>query len=391
MDSTFKKRRLLVFFDFVLYRQNSNYLIEDSHILFINAVQTVFNKTILFSRLINSGQKKGLEIPTGISIQALPYYKNLPDLLYRKPYLLLKIVQLFKKQIQPTDILWLAWPHPISYLLLRFFGKKIPLFLSVRENLTDVVTEKYHGISRYLGLFMVKQLNLYLKKNHANVPIFITGREMYDTYKENFHNSVQIKSTLLTTTQSNLKKQKSLNGSTKLLYVGRLEKVKGLTYLIDAIDIISKTQQNIHLDIVGTGIELRTLNKQVISKKLEDYVQFSGYVPYGDELNEHYQTADIFVLPTLTEGFPKVIDEARSFFLPIITTQSGGIEEELTDGESAIMVKKKSATNLAKAIFKLINNPSLRNKLSENARLDNQDSIQHFSRKIISELETHFK
>jgi len=117
----------------------------------------------------------------------------------------------------------------------------------------------------------------------------------------------------------------------RILSVGRLECEKGHRFLIDAADQLRRDHPDgWHIRIVGPGSQLEPLRQQVRSLRLENYVEVLGPVKYGQELFGHYDWADLFVLPSLTEGMPRALIEAMARGLPAIGSRTGGIVELLS-------------------------------------------------------------
>jgi len=118
-------------------------------------------------------------------------------------------------------------------------------------------------------------------------------------------------------------------------------------------------------------------------------VTFYGHQSYGHGLMQLYKDSDIFVFPSLGEGFPRVLYEAMSNSLPIVSTNVGGISQEVPNNIRGILVKSHSAQKLSEGIIKIINNSDLREKLINNGyeymlNLKGQLNIQNnFINKII--------
>lgn len=113
-----------------------------------------------------------------------------------------------------------------------------------------------------------------------------------------------------------------------IIHVGRITKVKNHTFLIDIFNEICKKGQNSVLMIVGDGdLEHEAINK-VKNLKLEDKVMFMG--PRND-VSGLLQAADIFVLPSLSEGLPLVTIEAQASGLKSIVSNAVPLEAKITD------------------------------------------------------------
>ncbi len=151
-----------------------------------------------------------------------------------------------------------------------------------------------------------------------------------------------------------------------LLFIGRLAPEKGLPYLIEALVLCSQQGLVLNLVLVGDGSE-QELREQISRYGLKEQVCFKGYVPLGERLWDLYRQADIFVLPSLSEGQGKVLIEAQACGLPIIATRVGGIPTIIKDGVNGLLVQPRSPEAIAKAIQRLLESPELRKRLSRNA------------------------
>lgn len=149
---------------------------------------------------------------------------------------------------------------------------------------------------------------------------------------------------------------------TTLLFVGALTKRKGVEYLIKAFKEIEN--KDVKLVLIGEGRERKNLESMVKGLGLKN-VEFKGYLE-DEELIKHYNMADIFVLPSLKEGFGQVLLEAMACGLPIIATDASAIPEVV--GNAGILVGPKNPKALASAIRMLIDDEELRDELGEMGR-----------------------
>lgn len=152
-------------------------------------------------------------------------------------------------------------------------------------------------------------------------------------------------------------KVKELN----VLYVGRLVDWK----VIDiAIDAVASSETDAKLTIVGDGVERLNLENYVNHKKLTS-VTFTGQVPHA-EVNQHYDDADIFILPSVRECGGAVVLEAMSRGLPVIATNWGGPADYIT-ADTGFLVDPKSREYMIETFASFIDqlsvNPDLRYKI----------------------------
>ena len=109
---------------------------------------------------------------------------------------------------------------------------------------------------------------------------------------------------------------------TRILFVGRLDPIKGVQILLRAMKIVCRELPEAKLIVVGDGEEREYLESLAESLDLKDQMDFIGMIPH-DKIPDYLYKADIFVLPSLSEGFPVVILEAMASGLPIIATRVG--------------------------------------------------------------------
>jgi len=150
-----------------------------------------------------------------------------------------------------------------------------------------------------------------------------------------------------------------------ILFIGRLHSVKGVRYLIKSIKIVKNNNRDVRLFLVGDGEERIYLENLVKDLVLDDYVRFIGAVP-NEEVPEYMVAADVFVLPSLSEGFPVVILEAMASGLAIITTRVGGLPEIIKNKENGFLVEPKNPEEIAERILLLLEDDALREEISRN-------------------------
>lgn len=182
------------------------------------------------------------------------------------------------------------------------------------------------------------------------------------------------------------KNSKKVNGIT-ILFVGRLHPVKGVQYLIEAMAIIHQEMPGVKLIIVGEGIEREKLEGLTKQLDLKGCIQFVGRVPQ-EKIPLFMQQADIFVLPSLAEGFPNVLLEAMACGLPIVATRVGGIPEIIEDGRNGFLVNPKKPDEIADKLLFISRNKSITWKISKN----NKEKVKKYNwNNIVSNLEEIYR
>lgn len=147
-----------------------------------------------------------------------------------------------------------------------------------------------------------------------------------------------------------------------VLAVGRLSHEKGHAHLIRAL---SSCRESTRLVIVGDGPERRALERLARTQRAGRSVIFAGMT---SEVAPFYGMADVFVLPSLSEGSPCALLEAMACGLPVVATRVGGVPEIAADGRSALLVPPSDPTALGLAIDRLLGDPNLGARLGSAAR-----------------------
>ena len=174
------------------------------------------------------------------------------------------------------------------------------------------------------------------------------------------------------------------DGKLNILFVGRLEKQKGVNYLIKAYRRVRQEVPNSRLIIVGPGTRLRgKYEQEVLRGGLKDVI-FVGGKPQS-ELPQYYKTADVFCAPaTGLESFGIVLLEAMAVGKPIVATNIDGYNSVLTHGVEGLLVPPKNEEMLAQALVSLLTNESLRQEMAARARLKAKEyGWEHIAQKIL--------
>jgi len=153
--------------------------------------------------------------------------------------------------------------------------------------------------------------------------------------------------------------------------LSRLSPEKGINYLLEAF---AKLRQNIQskLLIIGDGSSRSDLENTAKALNINEDVVFMGY---KDNPFKYLKNTDMFVLPSLYEGFPNVVLESYACDVPVIATRCvDGIEEVIKDGRDGILVNPADSDSLYNAMHDLALNKELREQL----KLDGARKVDNF-------------
>lgn len=171
-----------------------------------------------------------------------------------------------------------------------------------------------------------------------------------------------------------------------IVAMGRLHPQKGFDTLLKAMVKIRKVNPKVHLTILGDGPLREELEGLREKYDLNDFVSFPGRVKRPQDI---LKQAELFVLSSVTEGFPNVLCEAMAVGLPVVSTNCpSGPAEIIRSGHNGILIPVGDSEAIAEAVLQLFDDDAFRLKIGKNAKdISKQFSIE----KIIGEWDVVFK
>lgn len=144
----------------------------------------------------------------------------------------------------------------------------------------------------------------------------------------------------------------------KLLFVARLDKQKGPIELVDAISIMAKNESlpNFHLNICGGGPACNQIKERIEELKLSSYITLVGFLPDFKAVLNAYREADIYVLPTYHDMFPRSLYEAMISGDVCVTTMVGGIPGIMKNGYNCMEIRSRSVDSIVDVLSLLLVN-----------------------------------
>jgi glycosyltransferase involved in cell wall biosynthesis len=168
-----------------------------------------------------------------------------------------------------------------------------------------------------------------------------------------------------------------------ILTIGRFSREKGHAILLRALGELRSIPRKWKLVFVGAGPERETLMQLARSLGLGELVVFAGSHANVAPL---YAAADVFALPSLTEGSSNVLLEAMAASVPIVATKAGGNPEIILHDETGLLVPINDPRSLAGAIARLLAEPELASRFAEAAfaRARHEFSVEEYRRRLVS-------
>jgi glycosyltransferase involved in cell wall biosynthesis len=164
-----------------------------------------------------------------------------------------------------------------------------------------------------------------------------------------------------------------------VLYVGRIDKRKGIEFLIDAVERLITDHPSIRLIVVGKGAYVKEVKAYIQDKAVRNHIVFLGWKD-SRSLNQLYNRATVYVMPSIVEGFGMTLLEAMACGCPVIATDSGGAVDIIQHNYNGLLVSYGDAAQLAVSIDRLTTDETRRNRLKQNGLA----TIQNFSWEIIA-------
>jgi glycosyltransferase involved in cell wall biosynthesis len=159
---------------------------------------------------------------------------------------------------------------------------------------------------------------------------------------------------------------RDLGGALRLLFLGLIGTRKGVFELLDAVEVLVAEGYNIEVAVGGNG-DIEALRVRMKNERLKGRVRYLGWVE-GDEREQEFLGAHLFVLPSHAEGMPMSVLEAMSYGLPIVSTRVGGIPELVENNANGMLVEPGNSPQLVQAIRQLADDEALRQKMGKRSR-----------------------
>ena len=180
-----------------------------------------------------------------------------------------------------------------------------------------------------------------------------------------FNNGIDASLYMFDISKEDAKHALSMGGKSLVLYVGRLDPIKSLSTILDAIALSRERFPALHFIVVGDGPERVRLKKRIKVLHLESKVDLVGN---QKDVKPYLAAADMFVLPSKTEGISNALLEAMSSQIACLTTPVGGNLEVLVNGKYGILVPFGDVNAWADKLVEVGIDYDLRERLGRSAR-----------------------
>jgi len=255
------------------------------------------------------------------------------------------------RRVFKNDYIYMFYPNSFSLLLLVavIFGKRYGIYIRGEKGVESAFSKFLYrhadSIFTVSNLFTdyINRLNMRVKA--ATIKPMIPFSEKDIIYNKEY----------------------SCKTHYRLLFLSRIDKDKGIFELLDAVRILKNRGFNFVLEVVGDGSILNSVIERTVEDSTQDYVQFYGALSDIESIKERYIHADLFILPTYHEGFPRTLYEAMIFGVPIITTFVGTIPGLMKDGFNCFKIQPRSVQSLVDKLSMVMSDYSVVEDVVRNA------------------------
>ncbi len=297
-----------------------------------------------------------------------------------------RILRRFAREV---DVLFIRLPFQLPMTLM---GLRTPKVLHVVGNTYKVVaaSSDYRGLVKRLALRYAAHTNATTRRLVAEpmTRAATNGGEMWDLLQ--CREGRIVVSSCMFEREMRARADRSLGNPPRLLFVGYLRPEKGIHNLLDAFETLRRARP-LKLTLVGgsdriTNAEVE-VQQRIRHSPFRDDITQTGLLEFGEGLFDLYRNHDLLVLPSLSEGTPRTLIEARCLGCPVVATRTGGIPSSVTHEEDGLLVPVNDSPALAAAIGRVLDDESLRLRLIEAGLADaHQHSVEHFADELIEEV-----
>jgi glycosyltransferase involved in cell wall biosynthesis len=184
---------------------------------------------------------------------------------------------------------------------------------------------------------------------------------------------------------SKIRREFNIGSAPLIGLTARLTDQKGHTYFLDALSVVAREFPGIKVLIVGDGPEKENIISKIKRLSLENNCILTGM---REDIPDILSALDVYVLSSVSEGFPLATLEAMAMIKPIVATRVNGVSEMLEDGKTGIVVEPRNPQQLADGILRLLKDRPFAEELAKNACKVVRAKFS--KRKMVQDLEEHY-
>lgn len=260
-----------------------------------------------------------------------------------------------------------ATSHPVS--VIHAHTGNVSSWAAIQAakfyNIPSVVT--YHGSEVHSGL-LHRQKGWELCRDSfkiadLNLPV---SHQLETILRNCVHPTGRCETLLLGVDQRRFYPAAKLSLDPRVLFVGRIERAKGVYDLLEAWVKVLDHCPNAQLTIIGEDRTSGLFSQQARSLGISDSIALKGSLP-SSQVADMMRASSIFCLPSHNEGTPVVVMEALSCGLPVVATKVGGIPDIVESDRTGILVQRGDIPGLARSLVSLLHGAGCRTRMGQAA------------------------
>lgn len=331
--------------------------------------------------IITTGDKRQIEVINGVEVHRLKiknFYSQL-DMYYkydklnkikRKMHYIIDNCNIFnyklinnELELIKPDIIHINNIHGFSSIIWNVtFRNKIPTIQTLRDySLLKNEKNLKNKIKKYLYCYLGKNIDVITAPSKYTLNEFKKNKYFLDSKMRVVYNAIDFSKKEIKEVLKEKKNRKE-NKNIKFLFLGRLEKEKGINFLMDSF--LNVENKDIELIIAGDG----TKKNEVLENCKRDYrIKYVGFL---DEIEKQkmLKECDILIIPSLwAEPFGRVIIEGYKYAMPVIGTRVGGIPEVIINESTGKLVEPNNKVALEKCIEYFSNRENVLNYIERSS------------------------
>jgi len=305
------------------------------------------------------------------------------------------VLKVAMKSIECCDVLVVRSPTPLAPYFHKYVKKNKVWFMIVGDYLEAIDHYKNSGFRNKLVYLYLHINDFFFQRRIRKTNILVNSPALFNKYRNKAKSIFQIRTTTLTDSDFYIRDKNYLNQQVELLYTGQFNPSKGLFELIDALSSLVKEHLSVRLHLVGWEDDVKktvenALKERALKLGVANHLIFHGKKSVGLELNKMYRLANIYILPSYHEGFPRTIWEAMANGLPVVATNVGGIPKILEHGKNVYLIEPKKSDEITSAVKELIKNNLLRETLiKEGFLLARENTLEIQTKKLVDILKSN--
>lgn len=314
-----------------LTRSGSKYYISGTHYTYLEFISTKYEKIYLLSsvsRVLNERNSKEI-VFSNIEVVELPYSGSF----LKAQKSVIKYYKTIKSIAGKTDLFYCRVPDPFCWMPRLIFHKRTVMHFVGDTIDATKYNEKWSWIKKKVmiaGYYPVYLLTILAAKKST---VYTNGFHIANRLKRYSINANPVVSSTISEKifDDNLPDLNTQESPIRIIYVGYIRFAKGMNCLMHLCEKMQDSGFDYIFDIIGNGEMFDELKNFVKNNKLENKVILHGHVDDKTKLLQMIRSSQLFFFPSLSEGSPRVVIEAMSQGIPVVSTPVGSLPTTFED------------------------------------------------------------